>query len=325
MADVIYEVPFGSAGSINQGYTGTKAVEYRTRALIVTYPGFRLPPVNWQGNLGDFLQDAVQNDDPEQRIQILTNIQGAEADNTAATPLEFSYGPSQRIYGDQKATNYTFGDTDLVKHQLRQALNDVGSDKLVIRWDERNQLVGTADETGLMRGFSVSEIFANDIEQDAGNGVAQTMRISWANPAENNRGNLIILPSKVTPGSLTNVMSIQLKELTDLNSSRVVTLAFMGGGNNFPFNLAQRTAYQTILVNNPGLVNFRTALGAALTITSAAPAFVNGQHGVTYTLSATGYPVAGQLIYVDMDAVSVLNTAFGTPMEVPQPIVLTVV
>lgn len=323
MADVIYEVPLGSAGSINQGYTGQKAVEYRTKAIIVAPLGYTIPPQDWQGNLTQYLQNGAMNDDPEQRLQIITNIQTIEPDNQEATPLEFGFGPSQRIYGDQRATIYTRGDTDLIKHQLLQNLNEVGSDRCYFRWDDKNQIIGTMGPDGLMTGFTASEFFAYNIDGDTGNGVAQRFRIAWADASEGNNGRLIILPTKITPAAITNVMSIHLKVIADLNT-RVVTLAFMGGGLNFPMNLAQRDAYRTILVNNPNLVNFTTGAGAPLTISSATAAFINGMHGVTYTLSATGYPATGQQIFVDMDAVSVLNTAFGTPLETPEDLVITV-
>lgn len=326
MADTIYEVPVGTAGSVNLGYIGADQKEYRTRALIVTPLDFRIPPDVWQDNdaLLKYLQDAAQNDDSEKRIQIIDDIQGAEPDNKEATPLSFAYGPDQRVYGDETATNYTRGNTGLVSHQLLQQLNDYGANRLYIRWDEKRQLNGTALGDGVFKGFSASEFFAAYIAGDTGNGVAQTFRIAWGDPAENNFGNKLILPTRIAPNSITNVMSIHLKQIANLNSSRVVVIAFMGGNINNPYNLAQSQAYRTILVNTPNLVNFRTAAGVALTITSAAPAFINGQNGVAYTIASTGYPVAGQKLYVDMDAVSVNKTALGTPVETPEQLVLTV-
>src|SRR5690606_24452881 len=128
--------------------------------------------------------------------------------------------------------------------------------------------------------------------------------------------------TNMNPGAIRLVADVHIQAISTL-ATRVVTLAFMSTGSVIGLNLADRFADE--LVANPDLlVATNHATGAALTITSAAKALINGQHGITYTFDATGFPVASGSIDLRLDEVSVLAADglqyYETPLSLNIPV-----
>lgn len=316
-----------TSSSINQGQYGPSVAWERIRGMIVTPADYFLTKADYAGGIKAKLQADAISDDADERIQIIGPFQEAEAANTNPVTLEYGYGLSQELYSGQYGARFFFGDGDLSRQQQRQKLKGQESSHRIFLFDESSRIIGTVGDDGtgasVHTGFTPGALIAGDVALDYGQGAKQSMYVSLADRAELNNGNLLVIAtSGLNPNALKLVADVHIQAISDL-TTRVVTLAFMSVGSNSGLNLAERFA--TELVANPDLILFTNHnTGAALTITTAVAAVINGQHGITYTLAVTNYPTSGNGIDIVADSVSALATDGLKYYETPETLYIPV-
>lgn len=309
--------------SMNQGSYGLQDKWKRIISVIPTPLDYYLEPADL-ADLKAKLQDDLLLTDPLARLQYIGGI--AEANDTSSQPeaLNFSYGQSQYPYSGQYSAEFFFSNGSLTVQQKRQQLNGQEANFLLILVDSDNQIITTKSDDGagnvVYAGFTVGSFLARDNAIDTGAGYKQSMQISFADSNEFNDGNLGVWPAGFNVArNLKPVADAELAALSTL-VARVVTVVAMDGKTNLT------DKYESILTGAGALTLWKgtvVATGAALTLTSAVAATVNGVKGATLTWSATGYPVSGD-IEITWETPTIMAAAGVKFYEVVDPLVMTV-
>lgn len=299
--------------SYNLGTAGNPQTFKRIKHILVVPLGEQLLPADF-ANIVSVLQGKMVAAWPN-RWQIIKNIAERKDNSTEAKKQDWADGQVKYLYeGQYDWEFYPLTSNRMVQQKLQQ-LNGREDELGFIFIDDDLSFAGTrgTDTTSgddSMLPVDLGSILAGKISMDAGEGFKDGLKVTLADAAQLNGGNLMIQRPGITGKDIKNLRPVTDCHLVALDSlaSGVVHVVPMISGET---NLAR--IYPTVLggAGGPALyVSKNASTGATITITSVAAATFNGTPCFTFTFNtSTNYPTTGGKITLTTVTPSALMTA----------------